>query len=82
MQGVTSRGRGSDFLTFGVMLWIFQAGPELFRAGWFIESLATQTQQPHNEIRERLGRSPAQKPVNGSRMEHNCTAHDRRVAQE
>jgi len=35
-----------------------------------------------NEIRERLGRSPAQKPVNGSRMEHNCTAHDRRVAQE
>jgi len=32
-----------DFLTFGVMLWIFNAGPELFRAGWFIESLATQT---------------------------------------
>jgi hypothetical protein len=32
-----------DFLTFGVMLWIFQAAPELFRAGWFIESLATQT---------------------------------------
>jgi Mg2+-importing ATPase len=25
------------------MLWIFNAGPELFRAGWFIESLATQT---------------------------------------
>jgi Mg2+-importing ATPase len=32
-----------DFVTFGVMLWMFQAGPELFRAGWFIESLATQT---------------------------------------
>jgi len=32
-----------DFLTFGVMLWLFHAGPELFRAGWFIESLATQT---------------------------------------
>jgi P-type Mg2+ transporter len=32
-----------DFITFGVMLWIFNAGPELFRAGWFIESLATQT---------------------------------------
>ena len=32
-----------DFLTFGVMLWVFHAGPELFRAGWFIESLATQT---------------------------------------
>jgi P-type Mg2+ transporter len=25
------------------MLWVFRAGPELFRAGWFIESLATQT---------------------------------------
>jgi P-type Mg2+ transporter len=32
-----------DFLTFGVMLRVFNAGPELFRAGWFIESLATQT---------------------------------------
>jgi P-type Mg2+ transporter len=32
-----------DFLTFGIMLWVFNAGPELFRAGWFIESLATQT---------------------------------------
>jgi Mg2+-importing ATPase len=32
-----------DFLTFGVMLFLFHAGPELFRAGWFIESLATQT---------------------------------------
>jgi XFP N-terminal domain len=27
----------------GVALWIFHAGPELFRAGWFIESLAMQT---------------------------------------
>jgi P-type Mg2+ transporter len=32
-----------DFLTFGVLSWLFNAGPELFRAGWFIESLATQT---------------------------------------
>jgi Mg2+-importing ATPase len=32
-----------DFLTFAVMLWVFNAGPELFRTGWFIESLATQT---------------------------------------
>jgi P-type Mg2+ transporter len=32
-----------DFITFGVMLWIFNAGSELFRAGWFFESLATQT---------------------------------------
>ncbi|MET7769995.1 magnesium-translocating P-type ATPase [Nocardia sp. NPDC005366] len=32
-----------DFLTFGLMLGVFAAGPELFRTGWFIESLATQT---------------------------------------
>ncbi len=32
-----------DFLTFGLMLVVFQAGPEVFRAGWFIESLSTQT---------------------------------------
>ncbi|MBX3276608.1 MAG: magnesium-translocating P-type ATPase [Acidobacteria bacterium] len=32
-----------DFLTFGVLLWVFSAGAELFRTGWFIESLATQT---------------------------------------
>jgi P-type Mg2+ transporter len=28
---------------FGVMLWIFHAGAPLFRSGWFVESLATQT---------------------------------------
>ncbi len=32
-----------DFATFGVMLWVFNAGPALFRSGWFVESLATQT---------------------------------------
>ena len=32
-----------DFATFGVMLWVFHAGPDLFRTGWFVESLATQT---------------------------------------
>jgi Mg2+-importing ATPase len=34
-----------DFLTFGVLLWMFHAGanPPLFRTGWFVESLATQT---------------------------------------
>jgi P-type Mg2+ transporter len=32
-----------DFVTFGVMLWIFHAGAAEFRSGWFIESLATQT---------------------------------------
>jgi len=32
-----------DFLTFGVMLGPLHAGTELFRSGWFVESLATQT---------------------------------------
>lgn len=32
-----------DFLTFGVMWFIFDASPELFRTGWFVESLITQT---------------------------------------
>jgi len=32
-----------DFLTFGVMLWVFHATPGLFQTGWFVESLATQT---------------------------------------
>ncbi|MFA5339777.1 MAG: magnesium-translocating P-type ATPase [Candidatus Omnitrophota bacterium] len=34
-----------DFLTFGIMLYVFKAwnNPELFRTGWFIESLCTQT---------------------------------------
>jgi len=31
-----------DFLTFGVLLWLFQAAPEEFRTGWFIESLLTE----------------------------------------
>ncbi|MBZ5723486.1 MAG: magnesium-translocating P-type ATPase [Acidobacteriia bacterium] len=34
-----------DFLTFGVLLWLFHASTSapLFRTGWFVESLATQT---------------------------------------
>jgi Mg2+-importing ATPase len=32
-----------DFVTFGVMIGGFHAGPSLFRTGWFVESLATQT---------------------------------------
>jgi len=32
-----------DFLTFGIMLWVFHSGPAQFRSGWFVESLATQT---------------------------------------
>ena len=32
-----------DFATFAVMRLVFHAGPALFRSGWFVESLATQT---------------------------------------
>lgn len=32
-----------DFATFFVMLWIFNASAPLFRAGWFVESLVTQS---------------------------------------
>jgi len=32
-----------DFATFAVMLWVFDAAAPLFRSGWFVESLATQT---------------------------------------
>lgn len=32
-----------DFLTFFIMLRVFNAGPVLFHTGWFVESLATQT---------------------------------------
>jgi P-type Mg2+ transporter len=32
-----------DFATFGIMLWVFNAGSTLFRTGWFVESLATQS---------------------------------------
>jgi Mg2+-importing ATPase len=32
-----------DFATFGLMIWVFNAGPPLFRSGWFVESLATQS---------------------------------------
>ncbi len=32
-----------DFLTFAVMLYVFDADEQLFRSGWFVESLVTQT---------------------------------------
>jgi Mg2+-importing ATPase len=32
-----------DFMTFGVMLFIFKAPESLFQTGWFVESLCTQT---------------------------------------
>jgi len=32
-----------DFVTFAVMLGVFHASEPLFRTGWFVESLATQT---------------------------------------
>jgi Mg2+-importing ATPase len=31
-----------DFITFGMLLWVFSASAELFRTGWFIESLLTE----------------------------------------
>jgi Mg2+-importing ATPase len=31
-----------DFITFGILLWVFSASAELFRTGWFIESLLTE----------------------------------------
>jgi Mg2+-importing ATPase len=31
-----------DLLTFAALLWLFQAAPEEFRTGWFIESLLTE----------------------------------------
>jgi len=32
-----------DFATFGIMIWVFNASATLFRSGWFVESLATQS---------------------------------------
>jgi P-type Mg2+ transporter len=32
-----------DFATFGIMIWVFDAHAPLFRSGWFVESLATQS---------------------------------------
>ena len=32
-----------DFATFGIMIWVFNAHAPLFRSGWFVESLATQS---------------------------------------
>jgi P-type Mg2+ transporter len=32
-----------DFATFGIMIWVFDAHAPLFRTGWFVESLATQS---------------------------------------
>jgi P-type Mg2+ transporter len=31
-----------DFLTFGILLFIFHASPDEFRTGWFVESLLTE----------------------------------------
>ncbi len=32
-----------DCITFGVLLWMLHASPQLFQTGWFLESIATQT---------------------------------------
>jgi Mg2+-importing ATPase len=31
-----------DLITFGALLWVFQAVPEVFRTAWFVESLLTE----------------------------------------
>jgi Mg2+-importing ATPase len=31
-----------DFVTFGTLLWVFHATPDLFRTAWFVESLLTE----------------------------------------
>lgn len=31
-----------DFITFGVLLYFFEAAPKMFHTGWFLESLCTQ----------------------------------------
>jgi P-type Mg2+ transporter len=31
-----------DFVTFGLLLWVFHANEKLFHTGWFVESLSTQ----------------------------------------
>jgi len=36
-----------DFVTFGVLLFIFKSSQELFHTGWFLESLGTQTMVIH-----------------------------------
>jgi hypothetical protein len=32
-----------DFVTFGVLWWLVSGVPELFRTGWFVESLLSET---------------------------------------
>jgi P-type Mg2+ transporter len=54
-----------DFATFGIMIWVFNAHAPLFRSGWFVESLATQSLVIF-AIRTRrvpLSRSRASKPL-------------------
>ena len=54
-----------DFLTFGILLWVFHASTNapLFRTGWFVESLATQTlvvfviRTAGNPLKSRPGRA-------------------------
>jgi Mg2+-importing ATPase len=43
MFGLGPVSSAYDFITFGVLIFVFHAGPELFHSGWFIESLASQT---------------------------------------
>lgn len=31
-----------DFLTFGTLIWVFHTTPEIFRTGWFVESVISE----------------------------------------
>ena len=56
-----------DFLTFAVMLKVFHADATLFRTGWFVESLATQTLVIF--VIRTAGRPWASRPSAASRLE-------------
>ena len=76
-----------DFLTFGALLLVFRAAPDLFRTGWFVESLLTElvialvvrTRRPF--FRSRPGRRAALVDRGARRADrrHSLSAIHRRV---
>ena len=76
-----------DFLTFGALLLVFHAAPDLFRTGWFVESLLTElvialvvrTRRPF--FRSRPGRAAAVVHGGARRADrrHTLSAIHRRV---
>ena len=77
-----------DFLTFGVLLWVFHASTNapLFRTGWFVESLATQTlvvfviRTAGNPFRSRPEPAVADQRVRRRRDCRRAALHRRRAA--